>query len=237
MSHLSNAPQDPLAEAAVEAVLAARWECTELLSRRPSRLAAELLRGHAAELATSALAGDQVLSLALETAASDLEAGRPPLEAGAMFLFTDAGSADGARRRLRDLVLQQPGEPSSPPRDVVAEIERRCADEGLTPSQLSRRLAASAHLQNTLWDDPRLPAQVPVRLAMLHSAPKLSERAAELARPQPRPSRSSASAGTIRQRPSRGSLSVHHAGWVLAAGLLGAGVLALLIPVLPGISN
>jgi hypothetical protein len=32
-------------------------------------------------------------------------------------------------------------------------------------------------------------------------------------------------------------LSVHHAGWVLAAGLLGAGVLALLIPVLPGISN
>lgn len=154
MSHSSTAPQDPLAAAAVEAVLAARWECTELLSRRPSLLAAELLRGHAAELATSALAGDQVLSLALETAAGDIEAGRPPLEGGAMFLVTDASGADGARRSLRGLVLRQPGEPSPPPGDVVAEIERRCADEGLAPSQLAGRLTAASRLQQALRSAP-----------------------------------------------------------------------------------
>ena len=92
------APEDPIASAAVEALLAARWECADVLSRRPARLAADLLRGHAAELATSPLASDQVLSLALDTAARDIEAGNPPLDGGAMFLFADAFPVDGARQ-------------------------------------------------------------------------------------------------------------------------------------------
>jgi hypothetical protein len=60
------------------AVAEARWEAADLLSRRPA-LAADLLRGHAAELAASPTARDQLLGLALERAAADLDAGRAPL--------------------------------------------------------------------------------------------------------------------------------------------------------------
>lgn len=60
------------------AVAEARWEAADLLSRRPA-LAADLLRGHAAELAASPARSDQLLSLALERAAADLDAGRAPL--------------------------------------------------------------------------------------------------------------------------------------------------------------
>jgi hypothetical protein len=63
------------------AVAEARWEAADLLSRRPA-LAADLLRGHAAELATSPVARDQLLGLALERAAADLDAGRAPLADG-----------------------------------------------------------------------------------------------------------------------------------------------------------
>ena len=42
---------DPVALAAIDALLAARWACAEHLSRKPAALAIELLRGHAAELA------------------------------------------------------------------------------------------------------------------------------------------------------------------------------------------
>jgi hypothetical protein len=60
------------------AVAEARWEASDLLSRRPE-LAADLLRGHAAELAASPDQADQLLCLALERAATDLDAGRAPL--------------------------------------------------------------------------------------------------------------------------------------------------------------
>ena len=60
------------------AVAEARWEAADLLSRRPA-LAADLLLGHAAELAASPVRSDQLLSLALERAAADLDAGRAPL--------------------------------------------------------------------------------------------------------------------------------------------------------------
>jgi hypothetical protein len=175
-----SALKEPVAGAAVEALLTARWEVAELLSRRPSLLAADLLRGHAAELATSALASDQVLSLALETAARDIQAGNPPLDEGALFLFADDGGLASARQSIRGMVTRQQGEPEPAPTDLVAEIERRLADERLTPAELSARLAAEARLQEALWDDPRLPAHTSVRLAMLCSIPRLAERAAEL---------------------------------------------------------
>ncbi len=224
----------PVASAAVEALLAARWECAELLSRRPPQLAADLLRGHAAELATSALASDQVLSLTLETAACDIEAGAPPLDGGALFLFTDAGCAADERTTLRDRVLQLPGEPAPTPAELVNEFERRLADRRLTTADLSRRLAAEARLQEALWDDPRLPAQMAVRLAMLRSIPRLAERAAELDRRQSRACRNvTAQASRPRWTPVARRIPAHapaqpfrwrwssqHTGWLLIVGLL-----------------
>jgi hypothetical protein len=180
MTPSSITQKDPIVGAAVEALLVARWEVAELLSRRPSLLAADLLRGHAAELASSALASDQMLSLALETAARDIQAGSPPLGEGALFLLTDENGLATARQSIRRMVMQQPGEPAPAPNDLVVELECRLADERLTPAELSARLAAQARLQEVLWDDPRLPAQTSVRLAMLCSIPKLAERAAEL---------------------------------------------------------
>jgi hypothetical protein len=97
----TNTEKDPLVGAAVEALLVARWEVAELLSRRPSQLAADLLRGHASELASSALASDQMLSLALETAARDIEAGNPPLGEGCLFLLADQNNLASARHSIR----------------------------------------------------------------------------------------------------------------------------------------
>jgi hypothetical protein len=240
--------REPVAGAAVEALLAARWEVAELLSRRPSLLAADLLRGHAAELAASALASDQVLSLALETAARDIQAGNPPLDAGALFLFADDGGLAGARQSIRGMVMRQPGEPTPAPNDLVAEIERRLADEQLTPVEMSARLAAEARLQEALWDDPRLPAQTPVRLAMLCSIPKLAERAAELdpiqalacrnLRTRPRWS------PEVRTVPATDPASFwwrrwspQHTGWLLIGGLFVAALVALVAPLGAAPSN
>jgi len=229
------APNDPVASAAGEALLAARWECAELLSRRPSLLAADLLRGHAAELATSALASDQVLSLALETAAGDIEAGNPPLDDGARFLFTD--TAAGARQSIRGMVLAQSGEPAPTAVDVVVEVESRLADQRLTPAELSRRLAAEARLQEALWDDPRIPAQVPVRQAMLCSIPKLAERAAELDHDRSA-ARQDVTTHVAKMVPAKASTaasllrwSSQHAGWLLAIGLLVVALVALIAPI------
>jgi hypothetical protein len=224
--------REPVAGAAIEALLAARWEVAELLSRRPSLLAADLLCGHAAELATSALASDQVLSLALETAARDIQAGNPPLDEGALFLFADDAGLAGARQSIRGAVTRQQGEPEPAPIDPVAEIERRLADERLAPAELSARLAAEARLQEALWDDPRLPAQMSVRLAMLHSIPRLAERAAELdpsqaqacrdLRPQATRARWKPRGGTARAKDATNwwrRWSPQEMGWLLVGGL------------------
>ena len=244
-------PEDPVAGAAVEALLAARWEVAELLSRRPSLLAADLLRGRAAELATSALAGDQVLSLALETAAGDIEAGQPPLDEGALFLFADTGSLAGARESIRGMVMRQPGEPAPAASDLVAEIERRLADERLTPAELSARLAAEARLQEALWDHPRLPAPTSVRLAMLCSIPKLAERAAELDPNQALSGRKVAAPaarprwtptlwkGAVRwpRRVSRLRWSSQETGWLFVICLFAAALVAFVAPLGAGSSN
>jgi hypothetical protein len=236
-------PKDPLACAAVEALRAARWECAELLSRRPSLLAADLLRAHATELATSPVARDQVLSRALEMAARNLEAGYAPVDEAGLFLAADSDGAAEARERLRTLVLQQSPAPNTI--DVVGELERRLADRRLTPIALSRRLAAEASLQAALWDDPRIPAANSVRLAMLRSIPKLAQRAADLeGDPKPvcrnvtprigAPGRR-ATVGTHRTKSSMASSplgwSSQKTGWLLLIGLLVVALIATAMPI------
>lgn len=239
MTRVHAASKDPVASAAVEALLAARWECADLLSRRPSPLTADLLRGHAAELAGSAIAGDQVLSLALETAARDIEAGDDPLAAGVLFLMADAARTASARQSIRDDVLGQTV--TSAPVDIVTEVERRLSDQRLPPADLAHRLAAEARLQEALWDDPRLPAGTAVRVAMLRSVEKFIARAAELDPHPPRARKSSRVGLAQRMRPplakqvrpprstaatSWWSWSAQRTGWLLILGLL---VLALVV--------
>jgi len=235
--------KDPLGCAAVEALQTARWECAELLSRRPALLAADLLRAHATELATSPVASDQVLSLALEMAARNLEAGSAPVDEAGLFLAADSDGAAEARERLRSLVLQQPPAPNSI--DVVGELERRLADRRLTPVALSRRLAAEASLQQALWDDPRIPAANSVRLAMLRSIPKLAQRAADLEGDPGRACRNATPyvgtswrrtvVGTPRAKSSTASSplrwSSQKTGWLLLIGLLVVALIATAMPI------
>jgi hypothetical protein len=235
-------PTDPLACAAGEALRAARWESAELLSRRPPRLAADLLRGHAAELATSPLGGDQVLSLALETAARNIELGSAPMDEAGVFLGAEEGDVAEARERLRMLVLQP--SPASSSVDVVDQLERRLADRLLTAAELAERLTAEASLQEALWDDPRIPAAIPVRLAMRQSIPRLRRRASELADEAP-PARRNTARGAAHARPPAAGLqrragvpvsslsrrgSSKQMAWVVMVGMLVIALVATAVP-------
>jgi hypothetical protein len=73
-------PDELAGPAADDAVMAARWECADLLSRKSPEAARDLLLGHAAELAGSPRPRDRVLSKALEAGAADIAAGRRPLQ-------------------------------------------------------------------------------------------------------------------------------------------------------------
>lgn len=166
--------------AAIVALMEARWESNDLLSRRSITLAPDLLRGHAAELAASAIGRDQLLGLALEEAARDLEGGRPPLADGPLFLVDEPARACPGRSALRDEVLGGGGVPLAESQRVADEIEQRQRRECIEVRELSQRLVSEARLQELLWDDPRIPATGRTRLVMLCSAPRLLERAREL---------------------------------------------------------
>jgi len=171
---------DVVATAAIDALMAARWQCADLLSRRPATSVRELLQGRAAELASSPIARDQVLSRALDAAAADLEAGRPALEGGAAFLFREQPPCVTAREVVREQVFRHGGVPARASDDAAAELERRVRAECPADHELSQRLAREAHLQEVLWDDPRLPAETHTRLIMLCAVPKVVARALAL---------------------------------------------------------
>ncbi|MFL5297075.1 MAG: hypothetical protein ACJ798_11905 [Phenylobacterium sp.] len=173
-------PADPAVQAAVDALLAARWECADLLSRKPAVHAIELVSGRAAELASSPIGRDQMLSAALDAAAADLGAGRPPLPDGTGFFFRGRAPCPTARLVIREQVFRHPGVPGRAADEAAAELERRCRLECRSERELSARLWSEASLQRSLWDDPRLPAQTHTRLIMLCAVPKLARRAADL---------------------------------------------------------
>lgn len=172
---------DVVASALVAALMEARWEVASLLSRHAPAEAAERLRGHAAELAMTPLGCDQVLSLALDAAAEDLENDRPPLREGVVSFFPpEAPNPDVLE--LRSSVYAHGGAPAGNSGAVVAELVARRRLEARTDVGLAHRLTADARLHERLWDDRRIPASPQVRWAMLCSVPKLRERAADLHR-------------------------------------------------------
>jgi len=171
---------DVVAAAAIDALLAARWQCADLLSRKSPDAARELLLGHAADLASSAVGRDQLLSKALEAAAADLSSGRSPLGEGASFFFREREPCSTARRIVRQQVFRRGAIPSRKAHEVVADLERRLRREAADGRALHKRLVAEAHLHERLWDDPRVPADANTRLIMLCVVPKAMARAQEL---------------------------------------------------------
>jgi len=233
MSTRDAVPADIVAAASIDALMAARWECEDLLSRRPPASTRDLLLGHAAELASSPIARDQVLSRALDAAAADLEAGRPPLDAGVAFLLREQSPCAKARERVREQVFRHGGVPARASDDAAAELERRVRAECPADHELSERLAREAHLQEVLWDDPRLPAETHTRLIMLCAVPKVIERAlaldpshARFARRQdaPRQRRKRALALIPQRGPS--ALAPQRPRWFIAAWLWVLGLMA-----------
>jgi hypothetical protein len=230
---------DAVAAAAIDALLAARWQCTDLLSRKSPDAARELLLGHAAELASSAVGRDQLLSKALEAAAADLSAGRSPLGEGASFFFREREPCATARRIVRQQVFRGGGVPSRKAHAVVADLERRLRSECADDQALRKRLAAEAHLHERLWDDPRLPADAKTRLIMLCAVPKAMARSQDLdpsharfirRRDAPRRRRARAlalpsprSATAAPQGHGRAPIRSRIPGWLWALGLLVAG--------------
>lgn len=168
-----------VAAAAIRAMMDARWEAADLLSRKSPSAAQDFLRARAAELATSWSGRDQVMSVALDAAADDLQQGSPPLGSGALFFFArppapadkvDVQRAVFARLGAEDLEVD----------NVVARLEAEHRGELSGASafaELSRRLLNDARLHKHLWDDPRIPAGPDLRLVMLCSVPRLIDRA------------------------------------------------------------
>lgn len=173
-------PPDGNAHIAAAAALGALTEVwrrgSGLLSREVADAAPGLLRGHAAEMASSPLGRDQVLSLALLTAADDLEGGRTPSATHDLAL-PDLAPDDDARQTVRSRVLLSGLMPTAAARRAAYELEQRHRPECAGDLELSARLTAEADLHQRLWDDPRLPGDDRTRLTMLFSVPQLLERA------------------------------------------------------------
>jgi hypothetical protein len=179
-AHVTTPDPDVVASAAIAAVMDARWESSEALSRGPAELASDLLRRRAGELATSPAGRDQLLSVALQAAAADIAAGRPALADGALFLLEAPAPDPAARDALRAAVLKQGGVAVAESQRVAEEVEARQRRDGVEAAALAQQLRAEARLQELLWDDPRLPAAARTRLVMLCTIPRLLRRSEEL---------------------------------------------------------
>ena len=164
--------------AAIHAAMAARWEASDFSNRFRDLAVPDLLRARAAGLARSGAGRDQLLSLALAAAADDLQHGRAPLGAGALF-WSEAANDPAERLRIQREVLALSGS-ADVAADALAlhlEAEHR-RDVG--PGGVATRLVRDARLHKRLWDDPRLRADARTRLVMLCSVPRLMDRARSL---------------------------------------------------------
>lgn len=168
--------ESPCAIAA--AVLAkARWEARDLLSRRSRESAIELLFAHAAELALSPNAPDQLLGVALSAAAQSVAEGRAVLASPPTVFVDYDGKLHATRRAIRNKVFHyatdhwqaaleqaalftQASQAQENPKNGFAD-----STKGLTE--------AAIELQRHLWDHPQIRADAHIRLVMFLSLPML----------------------------------------------------------------
>jgi hypothetical protein len=166
--------------AAVAAVLAtARWEAHDLLTRRSPESANELLIAHAAELALSPDARDQLLSVALSEAAFSVATGRAVLlNPPTVFVDYDSTS-ETARHTIRDKVFHYATDHWQAGLDDAAIFTRTLSMDAIPMNGFAHSTTlteAAVNLQRYLWDHPKTPAETHIRLVMFLSLPMLETR-------------------------------------------------------------
>lgn len=187
MSDPAAVSHDPIARCATRAATNVVDEIA-ILARENGRAATIVgLRLRARALSRSALAEDQVLSVAFEAAADDLAWGRPPLKAWLCAMVDPATVSAEARATVRASLPASGHDIASAAQVLVREIEARCALQGedafAAASAWTQALADVQALQASGFDDPRLRATPILRAVMRCSA----ERLEVLLRPAPRP--------------------------------------------------
>ena len=170
MTHMRDSDATLLEAAASEAVTAARWERLDLEARRPGGAHVDLILAKAAELATSPIGRDQLMSLALA-------AGGRNSDAADLLVRSFTPSAE--RAVITERVVRLGPHLAAKTEALVVQIEernaRRLGDDARF-DLLPHRMRQEAALQESLWNHPAIPAGDEVRLAMLCSIPKLLER-------------------------------------------------------------
>lgn len=173
MPRTSDSDAQLLAAASSDALCAARWERIDLETRRPGAGHRELL-ARAAELATSPVGRDQLMSLALERGA---QTGDPDAS------LIDLSDRSAERARIAQSVFGRGPRRSSETEALAVQIEeehaRRLGREARF-DLLPERLLQDAILQELLWDHPDIPASDDTRLTMICSVPRLRERSEDL---------------------------------------------------------
>lgn len=163
-----------LEAACAEAWATARWDRADLATRRPDAGPGALLLAKAVECASSPVAREQLLSLAIERVAGDADDGAPLIEAR-----PDPGGRAGIAAEVSAL------EPRAAEIEAAAALiesrhARRPATTGEQRDRLAAQLREDALLHEMLWDHPDLAASPAVRRAMLGAIPRLRERADQL---------------------------------------------------------
>ena len=169
---------DLLKRATVAASATARWEVADLISELGNDGARDLLRHRVAELARSPLAEDQVLSLVLDTAASELDQGLPPLTEDTVLDHASPRPSaifEGGEIDSGHWIHATPGDEA-----WVEELISRRRSLGLSANGLTSRLAEDAELQALLCNDPRIPADDGLRRRMAALVPIVMRRGREL---------------------------------------------------------
>lgn len=163
-----------LETACAEALAAARWDEADLSTRWPAPEAGALLLAMAAECALSAVARDQLLSLAIDRVVGGNDRAAPLL---------DRTPDPGERAKIAKQAFACGPNKASETDALVELMESRHARRlhGRTAcARLAARLREDAVLHELLWDHPDIPAGPHIRLAMLCVIPRLRDRADEL---------------------------------------------------------
>lgn len=154
----------------------ARWLARDVLSRREAAAAIELLDAHAAELALSSAARDQLLSVALTAAVCDVTAKRDVLVASPTIFISYDDDLEHARSVVRRDVFNTAPKTWPMALDVAVSLLQSLAEAPSGDKEAesgTSRLQCILRMQELLWDHPHIPATPDTRLAMLFSVPVL----------------------------------------------------------------
>jgi hypothetical protein len=177
-----NPVQSALSQAVSRAAAEAEIRRMEMSrSLRPPRVA-ELLEAQARSAASSPLAYDQLLAIALRAAARPGEFQSAELDA-----LRSPGDPVKRHTIAREVFFRYEEAPYRAVLKAAPDWELRRATRriGKSARGLARWLRSSAELARQLWDHPALPVKPEFRGAILGSVTALESRAAELERPVP----------------------------------------------------